>query len=67
MSWTARATRPSNGSPAASRPGSRSCFSNWPGATALLLDEPTDNLDLDSAEALQEGLEAYEVHCGGHA
>ncbi|CAG7625511.1 ABC-F family ATP-binding cassette domain-containing protein [Actinacidiphila bryophytorum] len=30
------------------------------GATALLLDEPTDNLDLDSAEALQEGLEAYE-------
>jgi ATPase subunit of ABC transporter with duplicated ATPase domains len=30
------------------------------GATALLLDEPTDNLDLASAEALQEGLEAYE-------
>ncbi|MFE3494970.1 ATP-binding cassette domain-containing protein [Streptomyces sp. NPDC059175] len=30
------------------------------GTTALLLDEPTDNLDLDSAEALQEGLEAYE-------
>ncbi|MFE0038079.1 ABC-F family ATP-binding cassette domain-containing protein [Streptomyces sp. NPDC059015] len=30
------------------------------GATALLLDEPTDNLDLESAEALQEGLEAYE-------
>lgn len=29
------------------------------GATALLLDEPTDNLDLESAEALQEGLEAY--------
>ena len=29
------------------------------GATLLLLDEPTDNLDLDSAEALQEGLEAY--------
>ncbi|MBO8185197.1 ABC-F family ATP-binding cassette domain-containing protein [Streptomyces spirodelae] len=30
------------------------------GATALLLDEPTDNLDLESAEALQEGLEVYE-------
>jgi ATPase subunit of ABC transporter with duplicated ATPase domains len=30
------------------------------GATALLLDEPTDNLDLESAEALQEGLESYE-------
>ncbi|MQS39275.1 ABC-F family ATP-binding cassette domain-containing protein [Streptomyces katsurahamanus] len=30
------------------------------GTTALLLDEPTDNLDLESAEALQEGLEAYE-------
>src|ERR1700722_2051303 len=29
------------------------------GATALLLDEPTDNLDLESAEALQEGLESY--------
>ncbi|MFF7278209.1 ATP-binding cassette domain-containing protein [Streptomyces griseorubiginosus] len=30
------------------------------GVTALLLDEPTDNLDLESAEALQEGLEAFE-------
>jgi ATPase subunit of ABC transporter with duplicated ATPase domains len=30
------------------------------GATVLLLDEPTDNLDLASAEALQEGLESYE-------
>ncbi|KMO99590.1 ABC-F family ATP-binding cassette domain-containing protein [Streptomyces roseus] len=30
------------------------------GSTALLLDEPTDNLDLESAEALQEGLAAYE-------
>jgi ATPase subunit of ABC transporter with duplicated ATPase domains len=29
------------------------------GATALLLDEPTDNLDLESAEALQDGLDAY--------
>ncbi|HSZ41371.1 MAG TPA: ATP-binding cassette domain-containing protein [Trebonia sp.] len=29
------------------------------GSTALLLDEPTDNLDLESAEALQAGLEAY--------
>ncbi|MCA1223140.1 ABC-F family ATP-binding cassette domain-containing protein [Streptomyces sp. 8L] len=30
------------------------------GATALLLDEPTDNLDLESASALQEGLEAFD-------
>lgn len=29
------------------------------GATMLLLDEPTDNLDLESAEALQEGLRAF--------
>ena len=30
------------------------------GCTALLLDEPTDNLDLESADALQEGLEAFD-------
>ncbi|HEU4807746.1 MAG TPA: ATP-binding cassette domain-containing protein [Homoserinimonas sp.] len=30
------------------------------GATLLLLDEPTDNLDLVSAEALEEGLEGFE-------
>lgn len=30
------------------------------GATLLLLDEPTDNLDLHSAEALEEGLEGFE-------
>ncbi len=30
------------------------------GATLLLLDEPTDNLDVESAEALEEGLEAFE-------
>ncbi|NUO34259.1 MAG: ABC-F family ATP-binding cassette domain-containing protein [Dermatophilaceae bacterium] len=30
------------------------------GATMLLLDEPTDNLDLQSAEALEEGLERFE-------
>ena len=30
------------------------------GATLLLLDEPTDNLDLPSADALQTGLEAYQ-------
>jgi ATPase subunit of ABC transporter with duplicated ATPase domains len=29
------------------------------GSTLLLLDEPTDNLDLASAEALQQGLEGY--------
>ncbi|MEV0715891.1 ATP-binding cassette domain-containing protein [Asanoa sp. NPDC050611] len=30
------------------------------GATLLLLDEPTDNLDLASAEALEQGLAAFE-------
>ncbi|BEL09972.1 ATP-binding cassette domain-containing protein [Actinoplanes sichuanensis] len=30
------------------------------GATVLLLDEPTDNLDLASAEALEEGLKAFD-------
>ena len=30
------------------------------GATLLLLDEPTDNLDLASAEALEEGLAGFE-------
>jgi sulfate-transporting ATPase len=29
------------------------------GATLLLLDEPTDNLDLASAEALEDGLKAF--------
>ncbi len=30
------------------------------GATLLLLDEPTDNLDVQSAEALEDGLDAFE-------
>ncbi|GAA3738467.1 ATPase subunit of ABC transporter with duplicated ATPase domains [Spinactinospora alkalitolerans] len=30
------------------------------GATMLLLDEPTDNLDVESAEALETALEAFE-------
>lgn len=30
------------------------------GATLLLLDEPTDNLDVQSAEALEEGLNAFD-------
>ncbi|HEX8628200.1 MAG TPA: ABC transporter ATP-binding protein, partial [Catenuloplanes sp.] len=30
------------------------------GATVLLLDEPTDNLDLASAEALEEGIKAFD-------
>ena len=30
------------------------------GATLLLLDEPTDNLDLESAEALEKALDAFE-------
>ncbi len=30
------------------------------GATLLLLDEPTDNLDVESAEALEDGLQAFD-------
>jgi ATPase subunit of ABC transporter with duplicated ATPase domains len=30
------------------------------GATLLLLDEPTDNLDVDSAQALEDGLAGFE-------
>jgi ATPase subunit of ABC transporter with duplicated ATPase domains len=30
------------------------------GATALLLDEPTDNLDVESAEALEDGLDGFQ-------
>jgi ATPase subunit of ABC transporter with duplicated ATPase domains len=30
------------------------------GATLLVLDEPTDNLDLESAEALEQGLDSFE-------
>jgi ATPase subunit of ABC transporter with duplicated ATPase domains len=30
------------------------------GATLLLLDEPTDNLDIESAEALEHGLDMFE-------
>jgi len=30
------------------------------GATLLLLDEPTDNLDLESATALEDGLDGFE-------
>ena len=52
-----RSTTPS---PVASRPGSRSCCWSSPGATVLLLDEPTDNLDLHSAEALEKAIESFE-------
>jgi ATPase subunit of ABC transporter with duplicated ATPase domains len=30
------------------------------GATMLLLDEPTDNLDIASAEALEDAIETFE-------
>ena len=59
----ARARPPSRRSsrcPAASRPGCQILLLELSGATLLLLDEPTDNLDLASAEALEEGLDAFE-------
>ena len=54
------ASRGSSRSAAGSRRGSRSCCSSCPGRPLLLLDEPTDNLDVQSAEALEDGLEAFE-------
>ena len=59
-SWRTPRSRGSSRSPAASRRASRSCCSSCPGATLLLLDEPTDNLDVQSAEALEAGLEAFD-------
>ena len=44
----------------ASRPGCRSCSLELARSTLPLLDEPTDNLDPPSAEALQQGLEFYQ-------
>ena len=56
-----RATSRSRSCPAASRPGSRSCCWSWPGTTALLLDEPTDNLDLESRRgARRRGWRRYD-------
>src|ERR1700733_9230698 len=42
-----------------SRPGCRSCCWSWPGRPCCCWTEPTDNLDLASAEALQQGLDSY--------
>ena len=47
---------------AGSRRASRSCCWSCSGATLLLLDEPTDNLDLVSAEALEAGLGGVPGH-----
>ena len=59
----ARARRRSRGS-SRSRGGQQARFQilllELSGATLLLLDEPTDNLDVQSAEALEDGLEAFE-------
>ena len=55
-------SRPSTRCPAGSRRGCRSCCSSCRGATLLLLDEPTDNLDLHSAEALEDALDALRGH-----
>ena len=58
--WPTRPTSRSGRCRAASRRGSRSCCSSCRASTLLLLDEPTDNLDVLSAEALEEALEAFE-------
>ena len=59
LAYAARADA-SRRSRAGSRRASRSCCSSSSGATLLLLDEPTDNLDLASAEALEHGLAGFE-------
>ena len=57
--------RPTSGSarsPAASRPGCRSCCWSCSGATLLLLDEPTDNLDLASRRGTGAGARRVRRH-----
>lgn len=44
----------------ASRPDSQILLLQLSGATLLLLDEPTDNLDLHSGEALERAINAFE-------
>ena len=44
---------------AVSRPGFQILLLELSGANLLLLDEPTDNLDLVSAEALEEALDSF--------
>ena len=60
--WAGRArrSRRSRRSRAGSRRGSRFCCSSCRATTLLLLDEPTDNLDLASAEALESALARFE-------
>ena len=59
-SWPSPPSRDSSRCREVSRHASRSCCSELSGATLLLLDEPTDNLDLESAEALEQGLDSFE-------
>ena len=47
-------------SAAARRPGSRCWYSSIEGHNLLLLDKQTDNLDIDSSEALERALETFE-------
>ena len=67
-SSTAPAINRGRPSRAASRRGFRSSCSKSTAPNLLLLDEPTDNLDVASAEALQAGLEVFEgtVVCVTH-
>ena len=55
-----RRSRSSSRCPAGSRRRFQILLLELSGATLLLLDEPTDNLDVQSAEALEDGLEAFE-------
>ncbi len=55
-----RPSRPSTRSPAGAQARFQILLLELAGATLLLLDEPTDNLDLVSAEALQDALAAFD-------
>ena len=59
-SWRGRASRRSSRCPGGQQARFQILLLELSGATLLLLDEPTDNLDLQSAEALEEGLSRFE-------
>jgi len=58
MSSRAGARQPSGTLSGGQQPRLQILLLELAGATLLLLDEPTGNLDLPSAEALQQGLES---------
>ena len=59
-SWRTRPSRPSTRLSGGQQARFQILLLELSGATLLLLDEPTDNLDVESAEALEEGLDSFD-------